>query len=73
MTGEIADDDAVVCWLIEKALIVREFLPVGTMSADGNIFHRLIKNDFMPKVLKQAIKIVFIIMMTADVVFMVGA
>lgn len=50
MRSEIADDDAAAFGLSEEALGLRKCLPIRTASADSNVFHGLIVDDFAPEI-----------------------
>lgn len=50
LAGEIADDDALTGWLIKEAFAFGEMLPVGAATANGDVLHRAIENDFFPEI-----------------------
>lgn len=73
LRGEIADDDAATVGLGEETFGFREGTPVGTATANGDVFHRLVINDFAPEVFENVIKSSLIGRMTTDTVFYVRA
>lgn len=72
LRGEIADDDAATVGLSEKTFGFREGFPVGATSTDGDIFHGLVIDNFVPEIFKDIIKPGLVGRVTTDAIFNVG-
>lgn len=72
LRSKIADDDAATLRLGEKTFGLRESLPVGASPADGDIFHGLVIDNFVPEIFKDVIKPGLVGRVTTDAIFDVG-
>ena len=72
LAGEVADHDALTFRLAEKTLVAGQLAPIGAASANSNVAHGLIIDNFLPDVAEQTIKGLTILGEAANVVLEVG-
>lgn len=73
LRSEVADDDAAAMRLSEETLRLRKGAPVGTASADGDVFHGFVVDNFAPEIFKDIVEPGLVGGVTTDTVFCVGA
>ncbi len=71
--GEIADDDALAGRLEEEAFVAGKVFPIGALAANGDVFHGLVENDFVPEIFEGLIEFATMFGLAANADFVVGA
>ena len=72
LAGEIANHNALTFWLAEKTLVTGQLAPIGAASANSDVAHGLIIDNFLPDIAEQTIKGLTILGEAANVVLEVG-
>lgn len=60
LTSEIANNDATTFGLAEEAFALREVFPFGAITANSDVFHGFVEDDFMPGVFQEIIECGFV-------------
>lgn len=72
LAGKVADDNTALFGLVKKAFVGGELIPVASMSMNADTVHRFVVDNFVPDVLEQVIKLMFVGRITANIVVGVG-